>query len=174
MKRYPKIIVVTGAESTGKSTLTENLAAHYKVPFVPEVARTYIESLNRKYTYTDIENIARLQIQQYEMFSQLDVPIVFFDTWLIITKVWFEVVFNKIPNWFIHEIEKAKIDLFLVCNTDIPWVYDPVRENGGDMRQVLQNSYIHNISEFNFDYKIIEGLEEQRLLNAIKFLNPLC
>jgi len=173
MNQSPKIVVLTGAESTGKSTLTEKLAAHFDAPYVPEIARSYIENLNRKYTYSDVENIARLQIEQFNSFSKLDVPIVFFDTWLIITKVWFEVVFQKIPVWFIPEIKKSKIDLFLICNTDIPWVYDPVRENGGEMRNTLQKIYIHNISEFNFEHKIVEGLDEQRFQNALNFLKAL-
>ncbi len=38
-----RIIVITGAESTGKSTLAENLAGHFSVPYIPEIAREYIE-----------------------------------------------------------------------------------------------------------------------------------
>ena len=64
MKRIPEIIVITGAESTGKSTLTEQLANHFKVPFIPEIAREYIEKLDRKYNYNDVEQIARLQVER--------------------------------------------------------------------------------------------------------------
>ena len=65
MNNKPKIIVITGAESTGKSTLTERLANHFNAPFIPETARQYVEKLNRKYTYSDVENIAKMQIEQF-------------------------------------------------------------------------------------------------------------
>lgn len=173
MKYQPKIIVITGAESTGKSALTERLANHFNVPYLPEIAREYVENLDRKYNYTDIENIAKIQITQFNKIKKSDAPFIFLDTWLIVTKIWFEFVYHKTPHWLIAEIEKTKIDLFLVCDIDLPWVYDPVRENGGENRKILQNSYIENIANFNFDYKIVSGIDDERFYNALKFLTEL-
>lgn len=173
MKSKPKIIVITGAESTGKSTLTERLASHFGVPFVPEIAREYVEGLNRKYNYTDVENIAKIQIAQFSKISNSGVPYIFLDTWLIVTKIWFEFVYNKIPDWLITEIEKTKIDLFLVCDIDLPWVYDPVRENGGENRKILQNKYIENITRYTFDYRIISGIGDERFYRALNILKEL-
>ena len=173
MKSIPKIIVITGAESTGKSTLTERLASHFEVPFVPEIAREYVEGLNRKYNYTDIENIAKIQIAQFSKISNSDTPYIFLDTWLIVTKIWFEFVYNKIPGWLTKEIEKTKIDLFLVCDIDLPWVYDPVRENGGENRKILQNKYIENITRYKFDYRIISGVGDERFYRALNILKEL-
>ncbi|NJK84851.1 MAG: ATP-binding protein, partial [Bacteroidales bacterium] len=51
-KRLIKV-VITGPESTGKTVLTEELAAHYHTVFIPEYAREYILHLNRSYTYAD-------------------------------------------------------------------------------------------------------------------------
>ncbi len=59
LKSKTKIIVITGAESTGKSTLTEALAKHFNVPYIPEIAREYIEKLPHKYNYRDVEIIAK-------------------------------------------------------------------------------------------------------------------
>jgi NadR type nicotinamide-nucleotide adenylyltransferase len=173
LKSKPKIIVITGAESTGKSTLTERLANHFGVPFVPEIARNYIENLDRKYNYTDIENIAKIQIAQFEEISNSNTRYIFLDTWLIVTKIWFEFVYNKTPDWLIKKIMKTKIDLFLVCDIDLPWVYDPVRENGGENRKILQNKYIENITKSNFPYKTISGIDDDRFLKALKFLKEL-
>jgi nicotinamide riboside kinase len=163
--------VITGAESTGKSTLTEKLANYFNVPFIPEIARGYIEKLNRKYNYADVENIARMQTEQFRNITKTEAPYIFADTWLIVTKIWFEFVFNKTPDWITEEIRKTKIDLFLVCDIDLPWVYDPVRENGGENRKILQNKYIENISNFGFDYKIVSGFDDERFKNALNYLN---
>jgi len=173
LKNKPKIIVITGAESTGKSTLTERLANHFEVPYIPEIAREYVENLNRKYTYYDVETIAKMQIAKFNSILESDAPYIFVDTWLIVTKIWFEFVFKKTPDWLINEILKTKIDLFLVCDIDLPWIYDPVRENGGENRKILQEKYIENITEFNFDYKLISGIDDERFYRALNFLKEM-
>lgn len=173
MKKQPKIIVITGAESTGKSTLTEKLANYFNVPFIPEIAREYVENLGYKYDYNDVENIARIQIEQLKKLENSDAEYIFLDTWLIVTKIWFEFVYDKIPDWLISEIIKTNINLFLVCDIDLPWIADPVRENGGENRKILQNKYIENIKTFNFDYKIVSGFDEERFINALKFISEL-
>lgn len=173
MKTLPKIIVITGAESTGKSTLTEALANHFKVPFIPEIAREYVENLHEKYNYNDVEKIAQKQVEQLNNLKNTNHQFIFVDTWLIITKIWFEVVFKKTPNWFESEFHKSKIDLFLVCDTDLPWIPDPVRENGGEQRIILHNKYIDTIREYNFKYKVVSGKGDDRIKNALSYLNNL-
>ena len=162
----PFKIVITGAESTGKSTIAEGLAKHYNSILIPEFARDYIEKLDRKYTYNDVELIARKQIE-----TELDLnnksKFVFFDTWLIITKVWFDFVYKKHPDWIDVAIYNSNIDLFLLCDTDIPWIYDHVRENGGNNRLILQKLYISELEKYGFNYRIVCGVDNKRLKNAI-------
>lgn len=173
MNQKPLKIVITGPESTGKSTITEHLANHFHAPYIPEFARSYIENLNRIYTYTDVELIAKQQIADFKHFSQQSCQLLFIDTYLIITKVWFDVVFGKHPSWIIDEIKNSKIDLFLLCNTDIPWIADSVRENGGKMREILFEKYKTELEHFGFNYHIISGLDENRKNNAIQIVNEL-
>jgi NadR type nicotinamide-nucleotide adenylyltransferase len=163
-------IVITGAESTGKSTLSEALAAHYHAKWIPEFSRSYIEKLHRDYTYSDIEIIAHQQISEQQNIDHEN-KIVFFDTWLIITKIWFEFVFGKSPDWLHRSILQSKIDLFLVCDIDIPWIPDPVRENGGENRIILHNIYIDQIKSYGFNYQLVSGLDEERLKNAVKIID---
>ena len=173
LKMNPKIIVITGAESTGKTTLTERLANHFNVPFMPEIAREYVEKLNRKYTYSDVETIAKMQVELFHEIIKTEAPYIFVDTWLIVTKIWFEFVYQKKPDWLIKELEKNKIDLFLVCDTDLPWIYDPVRENGGETRKILHDKYIQNIINLGFNYEIVSGINNERFNNAVRILSEL-
>jgi nicotinamide riboside kinase len=166
----PKIIVISGAESTGKSVLTQQLAKHYNAPSYPEFARKYISGLNRKYTFNDLEIIAKKQINQYNEAVISEHDFIFFDTWLIITKVWFEVVYNSCPGWITEKIRTAKIFGFILNDIDIPWEPDPLRENGGKRRKILHNIYIKNLDEFNFRYCLNFGLGSDRLNNAIKLI----
>ncbi|MBN2263217.1 MAG: ATP-binding protein [Prolixibacteraceae bacterium] len=163
-------IVLTGAESTGKSTLAQGLSEQFNGIYVPELARSYIENLQHKYTYTDIEEIARLQIEK-EKGLHNNQRFIFFDTWLIITKVWFDFVYGKHPYWLHQAISKSNIGLFIVCDIDIPWMEDPVRENGGENRQKLHNIYISELEAYNFNYKIVSGNNNQRLQNATDIVN---
>src|SRR6056297_3724351 len=90
-------IAIVGPESTGKTILTRNLAEYYRGNWVPEFARTYIEQLDREYTFEDVRHIAKKIVD--ELNAQLDNPVpVFFDTEMIITKVWFDVVFKTQPK----------------------------------------------------------------------------
>lgn len=173
MNHTPYKIVITGPESTGKTTLAEQLAAHYMGDFVPEYARQYVENLQRPYVFDDVEIIARKQLADYLAYEKRKNRIVFFDTYLIITKVWFDVVFKQSPKWITEHLENCKVDLFLVCNTDIPWVADSVRENGGEMREELFQLYINELNNFNLKYFIIKGEGEKRLSSAIQAIDRI-
>jgi len=164
------IIVVTGPESTGKTELSRYLSTRTGFPWVPELSRSYIEKLNRPYNYNDVEQIARLQINEFKGIINKNHPIVFFDTDLIITKVWFDVVYRKCPGWVIEAIEKLPVRMHLLCNTDIPWVADPVRENGGEMRLKLFDQYQEELTRFNIPYKIVSGTGNARELMAHQIL----
>lgn len=162
-------ILITGAESTGKSELAVSLASHYQGVVVPEYARDYMTQLQRPYTFEDVEHIARHQSSDYDKY--LDQPgWVFFDTWLIITRVWFDVVYGKVPEWMEQRIRSARFDLILLCDTDIPWVPDPVRENGGSRREALMERYREELTGYGFHYVLVSGSGEDRQNRAIQQL----
>lgn len=159
-------IVVTGPESTGKTELACHLAKHFEGIFIPEYAREYIENLARPYTYKDVEAIAREQVQRRKATSIQKNKWIFFDTDLIITKVWFDEVFKKCPDWLLHKVEEPYMDLYLLCSPDIPWQHDPVRENGGERREYLFLKYKDELEKYNFSYSVISGKGKNRIENA--------
>lgn len=173
MENSTKIIVITGAESTGKSTLTKALANYFDVPYIPEIAREYVENLKHHYTYYDLEIIAKGQIEKYNLLTISNPRYLFIDTWLINTKVWFEEVYKKTPEWLLKALQEIEIDLYLVCDIDLPWVFDPVRENGGENRIRLQKKYLQNIQQLNSEFKIVSGKNEQRIQVALESLKLL-
>ncbi len=159
-------IVVTGPESTGKSLLTRLLAIHFNGIAVPEYAREYISGLQRPYTKEDILHIAHHQAVQFQAYKE-EGRIVFFDTGLIITRVWLEVVYNTAAEWIDDYLIESRPDLYLLCYPDIPWVADPLRENGGEMRNKLYDKYRQIIEAFELPYVVIKGEGENRVNNAI-------
>jgi len=164
-------IVLTGPESTAKSTLSQLLASHYGGTAYPEFARDYLNERGEHYYYTDVEAIARGQISQYHHSLENDGKFFFFDTWLIVTKIWFEWVYSKEPDWLEPTIENHPMDLYLLCRPDIPWEPDPLRENGGEQREKLFEIYKTELMERDFPFVEIGGEGEERLQNAIEAIN---
>jgi len=164
-------IVITGPESTGKSTLSEQLAKHYHTVYIPEYARSYVENLNRPYTFEDVEHIAKQQVEDAKAYELKANKLLFLDTYLIITKVWFDVVYQHCPEWIIDAIRQSDIDLFLLCSTDLPWEADKVRENGGEMREELHHIYQQELENFKLSYAMVGGMGNQRLTNAVAIID---
>jgi nicotinamide riboside kinase len=158
--------VLTGPESTGKSLLADALAGHFSGISIPEYARDYIAGLNRPYTAEDVLEIARVQYEQYTESMGQRVP-VFFDTWLIITRIWLEVVYGTSFDWINKSLRESNIDLYLLCYPDIPWEPDPLREHGGEMRNRLYEMYLATLEEYGLPYRIIRGSGQDRINNAI-------
>lgn len=166
-------IVITGPESTGKTTLAKQLAKVYEAQYIPEYAREYVVGLPKHYSFEDIEHIAGIQVEQYKATRISSRPLFFFDTWLIITKVWFNWVFKKAPVWLDDEIRNSPMDLFLLCKPDIPWEPDAVRENGGESRIKLYEEYRNELINYGFPFAEIGGTGDERLYSAIAAIRNL-
>jgi nicotinamide riboside kinase len=164
-----KRILITGPESTGKSQLAETLASFFKGMYIPEYARSYLDGLGRPYEYSDVEHIGLQQVREYEQADQSQ-EWVFFDTWLIITRTWFQVVYNRIPEWVDKEISQASFDLVLLCAPDILWIPDPLRENGGMMRERLFELYKAELNRHQMNWKLVTGAGEERIHVAVQLI----
>jgi NadR type nicotinamide-nucleotide adenylyltransferase len=175
METYNKQIriVVTGPESTGKTTLAKQLAEYYHGNYIPEYARQFIEQLPRDYTFEDVEAIAMAQVKQFQETRDSSDRIFIFDTWLIITKVWFNWVFCETPLWLEDQIRSCPIDLFLLCHPDLPWEADRVRENGGENRVRLFNQYREELNKYGFNFVEISGTGKDRLTNTIAAISNI-
>ncbi len=171
-----KRIVITGPESTGKTELCQALSEYWNCPWVPELAREYVQALDRPYTFQDLEIIAKGQEKQMNEAGAgggtLNGPFVFFDTWLIVTRVWFDEVFGRVPLWIDPIIAAAPVDLYLLCSPDIPWVYDPLRENP-HRRDYLFNRYMEEIRRFGFPVGIVSGMGDDRLKSALGLITEV-
>jgi len=164
-------IAIIGPESTGKTELAEKLAEYYQVNWIPEYAREYVEKLSAPYTYKDVCNIALKQIEEEKAVENQisEDSCVFFDTDLIITKVWLEYRFEKVPEFVTERLKIGFFDLYLLCAPDLPWKFDPVREHGTD-REFFFNWYKREIEQTGKPFVIVQGFENQRLKNAVKLI----
>lgn len=149
---------IIGPESTGKSTLAYYLSRRFNGIFVPEYARTYMEkrALARAYTREDVLRIAKYQVDEMRLLHNLanDGRIVFFDTELIITKVWMLYKYGDCPGFIDEAIKAFPMDVYLLCYPDLPWQPDPVRENP-TIREYLYDWYKDEIENLGIPYYVI-------------------
>lgn len=167
-----KRIVITGPESTGKSELTKKLGEHFKMPYINEIARDYIENLNRNYTKNDVIQIAKLQVEEENKLLKQNPEYLFIDTDLIITKIWLIHVYGNYPKWIDEKLITTTRFCHLLCYYDLEWVYDPVRENS-NLREFLFDKYKSQIEQLKIPYKVIKGRDDYRLKSAVEFIGNL-
>lgn len=161
-------IVVTGPECSGKSTLSQALAKHFCVQWVPEMARPYLDALDHPYSEADLRHIAELQLRT-EVERALEHPsagLLICDTDLITIRIWGEEKYGRSDPWIVKQTEERAYDLWLLCTPDIPWVYDPQRENPHD-RDRLFEVYRQTLERLGKRYAVISGEEEDRLKQAV-------
>ena len=173
MKQLKKIVVL-GPESTGKSFLSKQLAAYYHTTWVPEYAREYLLTNGMDYTPDDLVEIAKGQVLQEEIATEKigaqpgNSHLLFIDTDLYVIKVWSEFVFNRCNNTILTQIATRHYDLYLLCNIDLPWIEDELREYP-DLysRQKLFHFYKDAMVNQEVPWIEISGNYEERLLKAI-------
>ena len=164
-------IAVIGPESSGKTTLARRLAEYLHTLWLPEYAREYVENLQRPYTYADVEHIARRQPELERTCQRRANGLLFLDTELIITKVWFDEVFGTRPPWFDELLRQYHGDFYLLCRPDLGWTYDPVREYPSqDFRDYLFGVYQRELEALGFPYAIIEGEGDTRFKRSIEYV----
>ncbi len=162
-------IAITGPESTGKSLLANALTIHFGGIYVPEYARTYLQNTNGNYTLDDIVTIAKGQLESEQRLMASAGNYLFADTEMLVCKIWAQVVFGTVPDFIKQAFEDQKYNLYLLCDIDLPWEADPLREHP-NRREELMKLYINELNNAGYAYKIVSGTGEQRLKNALKHL----
>ena len=163
-------VVVTGSECTGKSTLAGELAAHYKIEFVPEFVRTFAESVGGRLQFTDHGPIARGQMALEDEHARRAGNLLIYDTDLLTTAVYCRHYFGRCPEW----IEAAATDrvpsLYLVCDIDVPWVADSLRDRG-DRRPEMHELFLTAVAASGAPSAVITGDRRSRLDRAIAVID---
>lgn len=123
-----KVVVLTGPESAGKSSLCAALAEHFKAPVVHEYVREYIELQQRDTCYADVEIIAREQWRREQAARALRPPLLLLDTHLLSNRQWSLALFGQSPSWIEQTLAAQCYDaVFLLSPDGLPWLADGQR-----------------------------------------------
>ncbi|MDX2479899.1 MAG: ATP-binding protein [Desulfuromusa sp.] len=158
-------IVITGAESSGKSSLTKHLGAVFKLPYALEYARYYLEENGPEYDLEQLSKMSRLHLNYQQEKVPISATCGIFDTDLINYKIWAEEVFGCCPAEVSTGIERESSHIYLLCKPDLPWEPDPLRENPCDHQRLYQR-HLEEIIQHKRPYELVEGCGRERMTNA--------
>ncbi len=166
-------VTLFGAESTGKTTLANLLARHYRTVVAPEFGRTYTEIHGQDAcSRQDMLKIAKGHLRLRRQAEREAARVLFEDTDPLITAVWSDTLAGGRDAWFDRFRDYA--DLYLLCDIDLPWVRDGVRYFGNpDDRLKFQRACEAELVKRGVRYVRIRGTPEARLAAAIAAVDQL-
>lgn len=168
-----KRIVLTGAESTGKSTLAKAIAAHYDAPLSHEYVRHYVDKLDRELDLQDLLPIARGQIAAENDAVQQAERIAFHDTNILSSIIYAQHYFEQSIPEADQALKTGDYTLYLLCEADIPWVADAGQRESPQTREHLQQKFETELSLRKLPHLKISGSLEARLRQAINAIDAL-
>jgi len=165
------IVVITGPESSGKTTITRHLSYRYKTTWIPEYARHYLSRIAdpAQYTLDDVERMVEGTDAWIRTVHPTVKKLLLVDTCRMVFEVWGDVRFGQRPK----NIDTLPTpDLYLLCAPDIPYESDLLREHP-EQRDMLYDKYVERLNDQNVPYVILQGDHEQRMVIAEKAINKM-
>jgi len=162
MRRF----VLTGPECSGKTTLSKSLAEHFQGKYLGEPARTILNGLE-VYTPKDLLAVFRAYIEQED--NNFSDTILFLDTDLQNLFLWWQEKYGPAPRKLCQAYKEQSERFFLLCRPDLPWVYDPLRENPIDRERIFA-LYYRDMVDRNLPFTVIEGGGARRLEMSIEIV----
>ena len=182
----PLIVCLTGAECSGKTTLAEALAQHYRAPLAMEAARAYLNARQGAYGRRDLLAIARQQVRLEQAAVEQALgqqagqaasaagsgraPLVLCDTDLLVMRVWWEVKYGALPKELLRLLAERSPRAYLLAKPDIPWTPDPLRESGGE-RTALHRLHQAALADSGCPYVELGGDLPSRLAAAQRHID---
>lgn len=165
-------VVVTGSECTGKTTLAGDLASAYSVECVPEFVRQFIDSIGGRPQFSDHGPIARGQRALEDAYRARASGVLFHDTDLLSTVAYCRAYFDRCPEWIEAAAIDGKAPLYFLCDIDVPWVADGLRDRG-DRRQEMHDLFKAVLDEARAKYVVLSGSRELRVAAARQHIDAL-
>ena len=171
-----KRVVLTGSESTGKTTLAERLARHYGVSWVPEFVRDYAAAKSSPLEATDVDAIARGQVAREDDYRSRakgsNERLLIGDTDLLSTAVYAAHYYGRAPEWVVEAARLRRPDLYLLLDVDLPWTPDPQRDRG-HLRAEVQALFRAAVEASATPFVLISGDSTARFAAARAAIDKL-
>ena len=166
MSAIVRRVTVTGSESTGKTWLAERLADRFHTVWAPEFARQYALHKAAPLDASDVEPIARGQIETEDAAIARARNVVILDTDLVSTVVYATHYYDTCPRWVERAARTRLAELYLLCDIDVPWIADPARDRPNARRE-MHAAFASRLDEYAAHYVIVRGTWEERESSAV-------
>ena len=170
-------VVLFGPESTGKTTLSRQLARHYSSVWVPEYAREYLQDKwnNERKTCEpkDLFPIAIGQMRLENNLAQKTDSVLICDTDLLETKVYSEAYYSGTCDPILEKYAlKNTYDLYFLTYIDTPWEADDLRDKPHE-RERMFKAFESALIKYDKPYVLLKGGKKERLKTAINYIDDL-
>jgi NadR type nicotinamide-nucleotide adenylyltransferase len=166
-------VVITGAESTGKTTLAQALSDYYSEPWTQEFVRSYVGQLDRELRPEDLEPIARGQLTTEDARLDQARRLIIHDTNMLSFIIYARHYFEKELDWVNKCFKERNYSLYFLCMPDIPWEADTGQRESPEVRARLHQLFKAELNSLKLPYVEIRGSQETRLQQAISITNML-
>ena len=170
-------VVLFGPESTGKTTLSKQLARHYNTVWAPEFAREYLQKKwNNERKTCEADDLLPIAVGQMKLENKLAKKadkVLICDTDLLETKVYSEEYYGGFVDTHLNEAaNKNTYDLYLLTYIDTPWEEDDLRDRP-ELRLEMFTAFENALKKHNKNYILLKGNKETRLQNAVNAIDKL-
>jgi len=166
---FAKRIVIVGAESTGTTTLAEDLAAEFNTLWVPEYGREYsVEKMARGddvWHTAEFLNIAREQTRREEMAARDANKLLVCDTNAFATMLWHRRYMGHDDENLKSIATTCRADFYFLTGDEIPFVQDGLRD-GEHLRHAMHVWFEEALAQQTVPWKLIRGNRAGRLALA--------
>ena len=171
---FVRRVCLVGAESTGKTTLAAALATHYQTVWMPEYGREYcdVKLTNGTLEHWDspeFEHIAREHAHREDILAREANRVLIVDTDAFATAIWHRRYMQNVRCSAVERLAAERqglYALYLLCDTDIPWVQDGTRD-GKHVRQTMQDTFIDELNATGRPWLQLTGAHDKRLCEAV-------
>ena len=160
-------VVITGTESTGKTTLVEQLAAHFEAPFSKEFVRDFVQSIDRPIQKQDLNAIISGQINYENKAFENSPKLVFHDTNLLSNMIYADYYFKQHSKELDLALSSNQYDLYLFCQNEIPWEPDGAQRDSPHARNEIHQAFGDVLEVCEVPVVKIKGNPEERFNQAI-------
>lgn len=171
-----KRVCLLGAESTGKTRLSQELATHYRdqgrhAVVVPEYLREWCEREGRTPRPDEQEGIAREQARRIEAAGPAEWVIT--DAGPLMVAVYSDLLFGDRSLYPFALAQQRAQDVTLLTGLDLPWVADGFIRDGAHAREPVDALARAALAGARLPFRVVYGHGPERLASALSAIDSV-
>jgi nicotinamide riboside kinase len=165
------VVALLGAESTGKTTLAEEITAALaargqRVARIDEALREFCIEKKRTPRVDEQAGIAAEQTRRIED-AAADADVVVADTTALMIAVYSDFVFGDRSLYEAAEAAQGRADLTLLTALDLPWRADGLQREGEHVREPVDALVRAALGRAGISFEVVAGHGAARLGSAL-------